>query len=95
VEKRRKEQMRIEQSFVLREIAGEYVIVPTGKAAMEFNGMITVNETGAFLWKQLSEERTGEELTEAVVREYEVDRETALRDTEEFVGLLRKYNILE
>lgn len=87
--------MRIEQSFVLREVAGEYVIVPTGKAAMEFNGMITVNETGAFLWDQLSAERTIEELAEAVFQEYEVDRETAVKDTEEFIGLLQKYKILE
>lgn len=95
MEKRRGKQMRIEQSFVLREVAGEYVIVPTGKAAMEFNGMITVNETGAFLWDQLSAERTIEELAEAVFQEYEVDRETAVKDTEEFIGLLQKYKILE
>lgn len=87
--------MKIEESFILREIAGDYVIVPTGKAAMRFNGLITINETGAYLWKQLSEERTIEELTKSICQEYDVDEERARRDTEEFVELLRKYEILE
>lgn len=87
--------MKIEESFILREIAGDYVVVPTGKAAMRFNGLITINGTGAYLWEQLSEERTIEELTKSVCQEYEVDEESARRDTEEFVELLRRYEILE
>ena len=45
--------MKIDRSFVLREIAGEYIIIPTGKTALEFNGLITVNEIGMELWKML------------------------------------------
>ena len=81
--------MKIEESFILREIAGDYVVVPT------FNGLITINGTGAYLWEQLSEERTIEELAKSVCQEYEVDEESARRDTEEFVELLRRYEILE
>lgn len=45
--------MKIDRNFVLREIAGEYIIIPTGKTALEFNGLITVNEIGMELWKML------------------------------------------
>ena len=43
--------MKIDRNFVLREIAGEYIIIPTGKTALEFNGLITVNEIGMELWR--------------------------------------------
>lgn len=87
--------MRIEKTFVLREIAGDYVIVPTGKSALEFNGLITVNEVGAFIWNQLQEETTVDQIVEAIQEEYEVDRETAKVDTEEFLEVLIKQQILE
>lgn len=45
--------MRIKKEFVLREIAGDYVIIPTGKTVLEFNGLITVNEVGVSIWKML------------------------------------------
>lgn len=87
--------MRIEKTFVLREIAGDYVIVPTGKSALEFNGLITVNELGAFIWNQLQEETTVDQIVEAIQEEYEVDWETAKADTEEFLEVLIQQQILE
>ena len=52
--------MRVDDGFVLREIAGDYVIIPTGKTVLDFNGMITVNEVGVSIWKMLQEETTFE-----------------------------------
>ena len=49
--------MRINKDFVLREIAGDYVIIPIGSTVLEFNGLITVNEVGAVLWKMLGGKR--------------------------------------
>lgn len=87
--------MKISKEFVLREIAGVYVIVPTGEAAYRFQGLITVNDTGAFLWEQLqSGEQTEEKLTEALFGEYEVDRESASKDVEEFLRILQEHGIL-
>ena len=56
--------MKVEKDFILREIAGEYIIIPTGKTVLEFNGLITVNEIGVFLWKMLQEEVTLNELVQ-------------------------------
>ena len=53
--------MIIDKQYILRQIAGDYVIIPTGKTTLEFNGMITVNEQGAFLWKKLGTEITEED----------------------------------
>ena len=53
--------MKVSKEFVLREIAGDYIIIPTGKAVLEFNGLITENEVGVSLWKMLQEEATYEE----------------------------------
>ena len=54
--------MRVDDGFVLREIAGDYVIIPTGKTVLDFNGMITVNEVGVSIWKMLQEETTFENI---------------------------------
>ena len=87
--------MRIEKEFILREIAGDYVIVPTGKTALEFNGLITVNELGAFIWKKMQQDISEDNLVSAILDEYEVQEETARNDVKEFLGKLEEYNILK
>lgn len=86
--------MKIEKEFVLREIAGDYIIVPIGTAALELNGMITVNETGAFLWGKLCEETTKEKLVCALQEEYEVTEKEASADVEQFLETLYANHIL-
>lgn len=87
--------MKINKNFILREIAGDYVLVPVGKTALEFNGMITVNETGAFLWTALQEECTEESLVNAVLKEYDAGRREAEQDVSDFLEILREKKILE
>ena len=87
--------MRISKDFIIREIAGDHVIVPTGTAVMNFNGLIMVNEVGAFLWEKLQEDTTLESLTENVLEEYEIDEKTARKDIEEFIYKLQEGGILQ
>ena len=82
--------MRIEKEFVLREIAGDYIIIPTGKTVLEFNGLITVNEVGVTLWNMLQEEVTVDQLVQGVLAEYDVDEEVAREDIQEFLDTLDK-----
>lgn len=86
--------MKVSHEFILREIAGEYLLVPVGRAAAQFNGLITMNETARTIFLALSEERTVEELTALVTAEYEVDADTARADVEEFVDQLRQVGAL-
>ena len=87
--------MRVEKEFVLREIAGDYIIIPTGKTVLEFNGLVTVNEVGVLLWKMLQEEVTFEDLVKGVLEEYDVDENTARSDIQEFLDKLTENNILK
>ena len=86
--------MRIEKEFVLREIAGDYVIIPTGKTVLEFNGLITVNEVGVSLWKMLQQDVTVEDLVKGILDEYDVEESVAREDIQEFLDILVKGGIL-
>ena len=86
--------LKLDKEYVLRQIGDDYIIVPVGKAALSFNGMITVNETGAFLWEQLVKGTSKEGLLETLMETYEVTQEEAERDIDEFLDVLYKNNIL-
>ena len=87
--------MKIKEGYLLRNIAGESVVVPMGKAILEFNGLIRVNETGAFLWELLREDCDSQKLVDAVVSEYEIDAESARGDIDSFIETLREGGILQ
>lgn len=87
--------MKVQKEFILREIAGDYVIIPTGKTVLTFNGLITVNEVGADLWKMLQSDVTFEDLTKGILDIYDVDEETAKEDIREFLETLEQGGVLE
>lgn len=87
--------MKINKEFILREIAGEYILVPIGRTALDFNGLITINEIGALIWKMLLEEKTIQNIVEAILAEYEVEEQTATSDVLEFITYLMNNNIIE
>lgn len=89
------EMMKIQKEFVLREIAGDYVIIPTGKTTLTFNGLITVNEVGAFLWKLLQSDRSLDDLVQSILEEYDVEESVAREDIQEFLDTLRNNGILD
>lgn len=86
--------MKIQPGFTLKEVADSFVIVPTGANIVDFSAMITINETGAFLWECLKEDVTVEELCNMLCKEYDVDRETALADIGEFVSALEAKKVI-
>ena len=79
--------MKIKNGYMLREVAGEAVVVPTGEATLNFQGIISLNETGALLWKELEQGCEKKDLVQALLDEYEVDAETAEKDVNEFLKL--------
>ena len=86
--------MKIADGFILRKVADSYVVVPVGENVVDFTSMITINETGEFIWQQLSEDTDIETVADALCAEYEVDRETAVRDVEAFVNILKDKKVL-
>lgn len=86
--------MKINGDFVLREIAGETILIPVNAAAQSMNGMGVLNGLGAFLWERLPQAEKTEDLTAAILAEYDVDAETARQDVEAFLENLRQCGIL-
>ena len=87
--------MRAAKDYIMREIAGETILIPSGSAAKKFNGLVTVNELGGFIWSLLSEEVTLDAIVERITEDYEVDAETARADALEFLDELRRVGALE
>ncbi|NLJ77180.1 MAG: PqqD family protein [Peptococcaceae bacterium] len=86
--------MKIKDGYLLREVAGNHVVVPTGKATLDFSGVITLNGAGAFLWRLLNTEKNEQELLSAMLGEYEIDAATAQADLVEFVTKLKEAELL-
>ncbi len=87
--------MKIKKDFILRKVADSYVVVPVGKMTLDFNGIINLNETGAFLFGLLQNGAEREDLIEKLLAEYEVDRARAESDVDVFLGKVRDADVLE
>lgn len=79
------ENMKTNSDYVLREIAGEPILVPTGMASQKINGMIRLTETAAFIWKQIDNSTNLEDIVEKVLQEYDASEESASRDVRGFM----------
>ena len=86
--------MKIKDGFVLRQIAGQSVVLPGG-GVLDLNVMITLNDTGAFLWKKLQSETSEALLVSALLGEYDVDAETAHKAVVAFIEKLSAHGYLE
>ena len=88
--------MKINENYVLQEVADENIIIPVGEAADKLHGIIKLNITGAYLWKLLSQDDLStEELTEKMITEFSVDEGTAKEDISMFVKRLSEYGCFE
>ena len=87
--------MKIKKGFTLRDVAGEKIIVATGDAAKAFNGIINVNDTGAFIFSCLSEDVSEQQLAEKVAAEYGISADAAKKDFAPFLATLRKADCID
>lgn len=86
--------MKLKEGFMLKKILDDYVVVPTGDNIVDFAVAVSLNETGAFLWNQLKEDKTTEQLADALAAEYDVAAGDVLADVDDFVNLLKTHNFL-
>ncbi len=87
--------MKIKDNFMLREVAGYFVVVPVGEGALNFNGVINLNESGAFLWKTMEKEVSEADMVSALLGEYDVDEERAKADVAAFVARMKDAGLIE
>ena len=85
--------MKIKDGFVLRTVAGETIALPTG-GMLNMDMMITLNDTGRFLWQCLEKETDEAAMVDALLQEYRVDRAVAERSVAGFVAKLKELDFL-
>jgi hypothetical protein len=86
--------VEIKKELLKREIAGESFLIPLGKTTYEANGLYALTELGGFIWDQLPQAESEEDILRAILAEYDVDEATARADLTEFLNKLRAMNIL-
>ncbi|MCQ2511126.1 MAG: PqqD family protein [Lachnospiraceae bacterium] len=84
----------LEDNYVIRKIADEYVIVPIGDKIADFGGVIQTNSTVAAIWDLLKAGTTEEELVQKLLDTYEVEREQAFSDIQELLQVLLKRKMI-
>ena len=87
--------MKLREGFALRQVADTWVVMPLGEKSVDFNGMLTLNDTGALLWQTLEKGGDRDALADALVAEYEVTREVVLPDVDAFVAKLADAGCVE
>ena len=86
--------MELKRRFILREIVGEFILVPIGESVSNFNGLITMNEIGKFIWENIESSKNEDEILDKILNEYEVDEKTAKTDLDEFLDKLKQAEII-
>ena len=87
--------MKIKSNFVLRNVADTWVVLSMGDSSVDFDGMLTLNESGVILWKAMENGCDKESLVKALTDEYEVSAELAWDDVEAFIGKLSSIGCIE
>ena len=92
---REEKRMRAKQGFTVVDIAGDYMVMPTGSNMATFGGTVALNKVSAFLFNAMQTDISQEDLLERMLNQYDIDRETAARDLAEILETFRKLGLLE
>lgn len=87
--------MKIKDGFIIKEIAGIWVVVPVGAKVTEFMGIASLTETGALIWNMIEKGATKEQIIQAILSEYNIDEDTAKADFDAFIVKAVKQGFLE
>ena len=87
--------MKTKKGFMLRSVAGRHVVVAVGQASVDFNGLITLNDTGAYIWEKLAKGISYEDLLSDMLNDYEVDESTARDGIDAFLKTARDADLLD
>ncbi len=87
--------MKIKEGFLLKNVAGNHVVVPIGNSTLDFNGMMSLNDTGAFLFGKLIEGTSKEQLIKDLMNQYDVSEELAAKDVEDFILKVEREDLFE
>lgn len=86
--------MTVNKDFVARTVAGETMLIPVGKNVLKYNGIFTLSETGAMIYRLLCENKTEEEIISALAESFDADEATLKSDFDDFIRQLRDAEII-
>lgn len=87
--------MKRNENYVVKELMGSYVLLPLGEAAIDFNGVVTLNETAKFMWEAAEGDFTLETIVDALIKQYEIDAATAKTAAENFIETMKEEGCIE
>ncbi len=87
--------MQIRENFILRNIGDEHMVMPTGDNIAKFGGAVVLSDTAAFIFEQLKQPISREDVLALVLSEFDVDAETAAQDLDELLKQFEEMGILE
>lgn len=87
--------MKVKGNYILRQVAKTWVVMPLGQTTLDLNGILTLNESGAVLWKALEKSGDREAMARALTEEYDVTPERAMTDVDRFLGKLADAGVVE
>ena len=87
--------MKASEDVIYRCVADEYMLIPVGSAAQENNGLIVLNEVGAKVWELLMQEKTLDEMVDAIAAEYDAEVHTIREDVQELLEKLMSLGLAE
>ena len=87
--------MKVRGGFILRNLAGEYVLTPVGEQMKSFDGVAVMNELSAFIWEHLQRDVSPQELLSSILDEYDVDEETCKKDLDTVLREMREMGVIE
>ena len=86
--------MKIKNGFVVRDLAGQSIVVALGEASKIFNGMIKLNDSGLIIWNALAKDVSEDDIVKAILEEYDVSSEQAAKDVHKFIEVLKDAGIV-
>lgn len=87
--------MKIKDEFILRKVPGMNLVMPAGRNVKSFNGLLMLNDTGAFIFERLQTDSTPEETAQALTREYDVALDVASKDVQNTINVLIEADVAE
>ena len=88
--------MKLKEGFTIRQLCGEHIVVGEGLSQVNFNKMLSMNDSAAYLWEQVyGKEFSLDDLVTLLTDRYEVSAEQALEDVKKMVAVWQEHGVLE
>lgn len=87
--------MKIKENYVMREVAGQAIVIAIGEESERFKGMINLNRTGRDVWLYMEKGLDSDDIAKKISEKYEVDLNVAKHDIESMIDRLYKAGVLE